>query len=85
MEGEGEGAGADQHTASSPRAHGAVAWVAAVAAYVPNLGVEEALVGEILAEEVLDAPEAAGSDSAFLRIRRDTLGRAFRVKTHLGG
>lgn len=77
--------GADEHTASPSRADGAVAGVAAVAANVPDLGVEETLVGKVLAEEVLDAPEAAGGDCAFLRVRRDALGCAFGVKTHLGG
>lgn len=54
-------------TASGSRAHGAVAGALGVAADVADAGVEQALVAEIFAVHVLDAPEAAGGDCALLR------------------
>jgi hypothetical protein len=41
------------------RAHGAIAWVLRGAAAVADARIEQALAGELLAEEVFDAPEAS--------------------------
>lgn len=49
-------------------ADGAVRGAVGVAADVAYFGVDEALVREVLAEEVLHAPEAAGCDGAFLAV-----------------
>lgn len=57
--------------ACAPRADGAVGRIGSVAADVSDFGVDEAFVGESLAEEVLHAPEAAGGYGAFLAVLRD--------------
>ena len=53
---------------------GAVGRGGSVAADIADAGVEKALVGEILAEEVLDAPETAGCYGALLGVRGDVFG-----------
>lgn len=58
-------------TTSLSAAHGAVGRVLQVAADVADLCVDEALVGKVLAVEVLGAPEAAGRDGAELRVGGD--------------
>lgn len=58
--------GRGRRTASFASADDLVAGVVEVAARVPDLGVDEALAGEVLAVEVLGAPEAAGGDGAAL-------------------
>ena len=58
-------------TASSSRAHGAVAGRFGVAANVADARVQQALVSKVFAVHVLDAPEAAGGDGALLRAFRD--------------
>ena len=55
--------------AGFPTADGAVGGAGGVAADVADFGVEEAVaVAELLAEEVLDAPEAAGGYGALLGV-----------------
>lgn len=54
-------------TSCPSAAHGAVAGVVRLASDVAHAGVQEALAAEVFAEEVLDAPEAAGGESGFLR------------------
>ena len=63
MRGQG---GGFQLTSTSAIADGFVSRVLAVAADVPDLCVEQALAGEVLAVEVLGAPEAAGGNGAAL-------------------
>lgn len=68
-------------------ADGAVGGVGGVAADVAHFCVEEALPREGFAEEVLDAPEAARGDSAFLGVVGDGGGctMAAGVEGHGGG
>ncbi len=54
--------------AGAAAADGAVGGAGGVAADVADFGVEEARVGEVFAEEVLNAPETAGCDGAFLGV-----------------
>lgn len=49
-------------------AHGAVRRVRRVAADVAHAGVEDGVAREVVAVEVLDAPEAAGGDGGFLGV-----------------
>lgn len=67
-------------------ADGAVGRVGEVAADVADAGVDEALLGEVLAVEVLDAPEAAGGDGGLLRARREGgAGGGVGGEGHCGG
>ena len=72
--------------ARAARAHGAVGRVGGVAANVADFGIEETFIGEVFAEEVLHAPEAAGGYGAFLGVFRKSDGAAVvgGVKGHRG-
>jgi hypothetical protein len=56
-----------QLTTSAARAHSAVAGALCVATNVADAGVQQALAAKVFAVHVLDAPEAAGGQGAFLR------------------
>ena len=75
-----------RRTTRPSRAHGPIAGVLGVAAAVADLGVQQALVLELLAEGVLDAPEAAGGDGALFDVVRHrgsgVLGRLFGGQAH---
>jgi len=65
---------------SSPaRAHGAVAWVLAVATDVSDAGVQKPFPVKVFPEQMFHAPEAASRDCALLRIGREVLSGGFRV------
>lgn len=74
------------HTPRPPRAHGPIARIRPVAPNIPDLGVQQPFALKRLAEEVLDAPEAAGGHGAFLRVGRDLDGGgvAVGVEGHAG-
>jgi len=61
----------NRRTSRPPRAHSPVARVRGIATDVPHLRIQQAFVLKVLAEEVLDAPEAAGGDGAFLSVVGD--------------
>lgn len=53
-------------TTGRPRTHTAVTGTGSVSADIAYARVVETFVGELLAEHVLDAPEAAGGEGGFL-------------------
>jgi len=61
----------NQHTSRPPRAHSPIPRVRGIATDIPHLRIQQAFVLKVLAEEVLDAPEAAGGDGAFLGVVGD--------------
>lgn len=67
-------------------ANGAITRVVAIATDIPNSCIVESLVAKVLPEKMFHAPEAAGSDGAFLRGVGDILSATFSgAKTHLCG
>jgi len=74
----------NQHTSRPPRAHSPIPRVRSVATDIPHLRIQQAFVLKVLAEEVLDAPEAACGDGAFLGVVRD-LGGGFGGEGEAGG
>lgn len=74
----------DQHTSRPARAHSPVPGVRGIATDIPHLRIQQAFVLKVLAEEVLDAPEAAGGDGAFLGVVGD-LGGGFGGEGEAGG
>ena len=63
------------HTASSPRAYSSIPRIRGIATNVSHLRIQQPFVLEMLAEEVLHAPEAARGHSTFLSVVRDLCGR----------
>lgn len=61
-------------TAGRPGTHAAVTRTCGVPADIPHARIVEAFVGELLAEHVLDAPEAAGGEGSLLRSGGDGAG-----------
>ena len=61
-------------TTSGSGTHAAVARTCCVSADITHARVVEAFVGELLAEHVLDAPEAAGGEGGLLRSGGDGAG-----------
>ena len=75
-----------EHTSCLPRANSSVTWTTRVATNISDLGIQQSLAFKCLAEEVLDAPEAAGGDGAFLGIGWEVGGgAAFGVEGDAGG
>lgn len=54
------------HTSSPPRAYGAIARIVGVATDISHFRIDESFALEVFAEQVLNAPEAAGGNGAFL-------------------
>lgn len=74
----------NQRTSRPARAHSPVPGVRGIATDIPHLRIQQAFVLEVLAEEVLDAPEAAGGDGALLGVVGD-LGGGFGGEGEAGG
>ena len=74
------------HTSCPPRANSPVTRTTRVATDIPDLGIQQSLAFKRLAEQVLDTPEAAGGDGAFLGVGGEVGGgAAFRVEGDAGG
>ncbi len=65
----------DIHTSRPPRTHSPIPRVIHIATDIPHPRIIEPLLAEILAEQVLHAPEASRGDGTFLR-RVGDVGRA---------
>ena len=75
-----------KHTSRLPQANGPVTRTIRVATDIPHLRIQQPLALKRLAEQVLDAPEAAGGDGAFLRVGGEVGGgAAFGVEGEAGG
>lgn len=54
-------------TSSAAGTYGAVGWVRGVATNVSYSGIEQGVLGEVVAVEMFDTPEASGGDDRLLR------------------
>ena len=76
-----------QRTSRPPRAHSAIAGITRVATDVADPCIQQSLTAEVLAEEVLDAPEASCCYGTLLGVWREVFDRSLRVwiQGHSGG
>ena len=75
-----------QPTSRPPRAHSPITRTARIATDIPDPCVQQPFPLERLAEQMLDAPEAARGDGAFLRVGGDVGGgAAVGGEGHAGG